>query len=92
MKNRGFVYRGPNEKDLITLTSYLFLGYSELILQWLKHKGAKNSKDAMDLLRPIILKVIYDLNEAPNIFRGTKARELAANETIQFVLKNFKER
>lgn len=87
-----FIYRGPQERDLITLTSHLYLGYSEFILQWLKYKGAKNSRDAMNLLKPVIIKVVKDLNLTPNVFKGVKASELAANETIQFILKNFNEK
>jgi hypothetical protein len=83
---------GPQEKDLITLTSYLYLGYTELVLQWLKHKGARNCNEAMCMLRPIIIKVVQDLNLSPRVFCGVKASELAANETIKFILENFKER
>lgn len=85
----NFVYKAPQDKDLITLTSYLYLGYNELMLRWVKYKGAKNKSDAMILLRPIIIKVVKDLNLEPSVFGGIRARELAANDTIQFIINNY---
>lgn len=86
----NFVYRTAQDKDLITLTSYLYLGYNELMLKWVKYKGAKNTSEAMTLLKPIIVKVVKDLNLEPSVFGGVRARELAANDTIQFIINDYK--
>lgn len=78
------------EVEIVTLVSYLYLGYSNLIINWLRYKGAKSKEDVKVLMRPIIVGVVKDINNDPRTFGKLKARELEANQSIKDILLNFK--
>lgn len=83
-------YRDVRDKEITTLTSYLYLGYTNLLITWLRYKKAESRDDITKLMKPIILNVIKDINDSPNVFGGVKARDLEANRTIKEILLRYK--
>ncbi len=83
-------YRDVRDKEITTLTSYLYLGYTNLLLVWLRYKKASSKDEVMTLLKPIIMNVIKDINESPNVFANVKANNLEANQTIREILLKYK--
>lgn len=83
-------YRDVRDREITTLTSYLYLGYTNLLITWLRYKKAKSKADVKELMKPIILNVIKDINDDPRVFGNIKAKNLEANITIKNILLNFK--